>query len=136
MTKHELMEEALSKSVIGAFYEVYNTLGYGYYEHFYIQALEIELKLRGHTVSREVCFAVWYKGHYLGLQRVDMVVDDKLIIESKATQELHRGAPRQLFSYLHASHFELGFVLHFGPEAKFYPVVYRNADSLKDRREG
>jgi GxxExxY protein len=126
MTKTQLMEEALSKSVIGAFYEVYNTLGYGYYEHFYILALEIELKLRGHQVAREVRFPVVYKGHFLGWQRVDMVVDDKLIVESKATQELHRGAPRQLFSYLHGSRFELGFLLHFGPEARFYPVVYRN----------
>ena len=120
------MEEALSRSVIGAFYEVYNTLGYGYYEHFYSKALEIELELRGHHVSREVRFPVFYKSHLLGKQRVDMVVDDKLIVESKSTQELHRGTPRQLFSYLHGSRFELGFVLHFGPEARFFPVVYRN----------
>jgi len=134
MTKTQLMEEALSKSVIAAFYEVYNTLGYGYYEHFYMQALEIELKLRGHRVSREVRIPVVYKGHFLGTQRVDMVVDEKLILESKATEELHRGAARQLFSYLHGSKFELGFVLHFGPEARFYPVACRNADSRPQKR--
>ena len=126
MPNRPLMEKALSSSVIGAFYEVYNTLGYGFYEHFYTKALEIELELRGHRVSREVRFPVLYKGHVLGKQRVDMVVDDTLIVESKSTQELHRGAPRQLFSYLHGSRFELGFVLHFGPEARFFPVVYRN----------
>jgi len=127
MTKTQLIEEALSRSVIAAFFEVYNTLGYGYYESFYILALEIELKLRGHRVSREVSFPVEYKGHLLGMQRVDMVVDEKLILESKATEELHRGVTRQLFSYLHGSKFELGFVLHFGPEARFYPVACRNA---------
>jgi GxxExxY protein len=129
MRNTALIEEALSKSVIGGFYEVYNTLGYGFYEHFYMKALEIELRLRGHKVVREVTFPVMYKAYYLGLQRVDMVVDDKLIVESKSTQELHRGAPRQLFSYLHGSIFEIGLLLHFGPEAKFYPVVCRNTDS-------
>ena len=128
MTNTQLIEEALTKSVIGAFFEVYNTLGYGYYEHFYIKALQIELELRGHRVKREVRFPVWYKAHFLGRQRVDLLVDDKLIIETKSTQELHRGAARQLFSYLHGSAFEIGLLLHFGPEARFYPVACRNSD--------
>ncbi len=128
MPNRQLISEELTRSVIGAFYEVYNTLGYGFYERFYAKALEIELGLRGHKVAREVRFPVMYKGHLLGKQRVDMVVDDKLIIESKATQELHRGAPRQLFSYLHGSHFELGFVFHFGPDARFYTVACRNSE--------
>ncbi|MEO5814509.1 MAG: GxxExxY protein [Gemmatimonadaceae bacterium] len=129
MRNTALIEEALSKSVIGGFYEVYNTLGYGYYEHFYSKALEIELRLRGHKVTREVTFPVAYKSYHLGFQRVDMVVDDKLIVETKSTQEMHRGAPRQLFSYLHGSAFEIGLLLHFGPEARFYPVVCPNAES-------
>jgi len=129
MTNKELINEALTGSVIGAFYEVYNTLGYGYYEHFYTKALEIELGLRGHKVAREVRFPVVYKTHYLGTQRVDMVVDDTLIVESKSTQELHRGAPRQLFSYLHGSTFEIGLLLHFGPEARFFPVACRKTDA-------
>lgn len=126
MTKSELIEAELCRSVIGAFYEVYNTLGYGFYEHFYTKALEIELRMRGHKVAREVRFPVVYKRHVLGTQRVDMVVDDKLIVESKSTQELHRGASRQLFSYLHGSAFEIGLLLHFGPEARFFPVACRN----------
>jgi len=126
MTKRELTHESLTRSVIGAFYEVYNTLGYGFYEHFYTKALQIERELRGHKVAREVRFPVVYKTHFLGTQRVDMVVDDKLIVESKSTQELHRGAPRQLFSYLHGSTFEIGLLLHFGPEAKFLPVASHN----------
>ncbi len=135
MTNAQLIEETLSKSVIGAFFEVYNTLGYGYYEHFYAKALEVELELRGHRVSREVRFPVWYKTRFLGTQRVDMVVDDRLIVETKATQELHRGAPRQLFSYLHGSTFEIGLLLHFGPDARFYPVACRNSGSRMSTEE-
>lgn len=53
MAEHELIEEALTDSAIGAFYEVYNTLGYRYLEQVYLAALERELRARGHAVGRE-----------------------------------------------------------------------------------
>jgi hypothetical protein len=56
------ISEALTQSVIGAFYEVYNTLGFGFLEHIYIMALERELRNRGHQVRREVGVCVMYKG--------------------------------------------------------------------------
>ena len=92
----ELIEEALSKSVIGAFFEVYNTLGYGFLEHLYVKALERELMARGHSVAREVGVRVMYKGEEIGFQRLDLVVDEKLVVETKATQDLHKSASRQL----------------------------------------
>ena len=121
-----LIEEALSKSVIGAFYDVYNDLGYGFMESTYAQALERELKSRGHTVQREVSVRVYYKGEYLRSQRLDMLVDARLIIENKAGAELPRHATRQLFSYLHGTTLEIGLVLHFGPEPRFHAVVCKN----------
>ncbi len=84
MTNHELIEEALTYSVIGAFFEVYNELGFGFLEHLYVLALERELIARGHPVRREVWVEVMYKGNVLGRQRLDMVVDDKLVIEAKS----------------------------------------------------
>jgi len=48
MTTQPLIEEELTRSAIGAFFEVYNTLGYGFLEHVYVRALEIELRSRGH----------------------------------------------------------------------------------------
>ena len=122
----ELIEEALSKSVIGAFFEVYNTLGYGFLEHLYVKALERELMARGHSVAREVGVRVMYKGEEIGFQRLDLVVDEKLVVETKATQDLHKSATRQLFNYLHATNLEIGLLLHFGPEARFYPVICKH----------
>jgi hypothetical protein len=61
-----LVEETLTGSVIGAFYEVYNTLGFGFLEHIYVMALERELIARGHNVGREVGIRVRYKGDDLG----------------------------------------------------------------------
>jgi GxxExxY protein len=122
----ELIEEALSKSVIGAFFEVYNTLGCGFLEHLYVKALERELMARGHSVAREVGVRVMYKGEEIGFQRLDLVVDEKLVVETKAIQDLHKSASRQLFNYLHATNLEIGLLLHFGPEARFYPVICKH----------
>lgn len=127
MTNHELIEEALAYSVIGAFFEVYNELGFGFLEHLYVLALERELIARGHRVRREVWVDVMYKGSVLGRQRLDMVVDDKLVIEAKSTYELRKEDPRKLYNYLHATKLEVGLLLHFGPEAKFYRLISRNA---------
>jgi GxxExxY protein len=123
MARGELIEERLTHSVIGAFFEVYNTLGFGFLEHLYVLALERELLARGHRVAREVGIPVLYKGQDLGLQRLDMIVDSKLAIETKSTTELHKSATRQLYNYLKATALEVGFLLHFGPEPHFYRVV-------------
>ena len=123
MGKHQLIEEPLTHSVIGAFFEVYNRLGYGFLESVYVSALEHVLAARGHRVAREVSIQISYKGHVLGIQRIDMIVDEQLVVETKSTQELHRAAPRQVYSYLHASHLRVGLLLHFGPEPRFYRFV-------------
>ncbi len=122
----ELYEGELTHSVIGAFYEVHNNLGFGFLERFYVMALERELLERGHRVAREVSVNVLYKGQELGSQRLDLIVDEKLVVETKATSDLHKSATRQLYNYLKATNLELGLVLHFGPEAKFYRVICRN----------
>jgi GxxExxY protein len=123
MTPGWLVEEKLTHSILGAFFEVYNALGYGFLEHLYIMALERELLARGHAVAREVGVLVTYKGEELGYQRIDMILDGKVIIEAKSTRELHDSAPRQLRNYLRATGLEVGLLLHFGPEPKFFRLV-------------
>jgi GxxExxY protein len=123
----ELIEERLTYSVIGAFFEVYNTLGFGFLEHIYVLGLEHELVARGHRVGREVRVPVWYKGIHLATQRLDMIVDDRLVVETKASYELHKVASRQLFNYLRATRLDVGLLLHFGPDPKFYRITRRRA---------
>jgi len=122
----ELFEGQLTHSVIGAFYEVYNNLGFGFLERLYVMALERELLDRGHRVAREVSVCVLYKGQELGAQRLDLIVDKRLVIETKATWDLHKSATRQLYNYLRATNLELGLLLHFGPQPKFYRIICRN----------
>ena len=130
-----LIQEKLTESVIGAFFEVYNHLGYGFLEHIYVMAMERELLSRNHKVSREVGVTVHYKGMPLGSQRLDMIVESVLIVEVKATAELHKAAKRQLLSYLKGTALPVGLLLHFGPEATFHRVVQNPAVHPRDPRK-
>ena len=122
MRRSPLVLEELIYSIIGAFFEVYNTLGYGFLEHLYLKALERELLARGHKVAREVWGIVMYKGEELGKQRLDMVVDDCIVIEIKSTHDLQKNSTRQLFNYLRATDLKAGILLHFGPEPRFFRI--------------
>ena len=123
MAQGWLVEEKLTHSILRAFYDVYNELGYGFLEHLYVMALERELLSRGHMVAREVGVAVLYKGEELGFQRMDLVVDGKVIVETKSTEDLHKSATRQVYNYLKATSLEVGLLLHFGPEPRFFRLI-------------
>jgi GxxExxY protein len=133
MTRNDLLEERLTHSVIGAFYDVYNELRYGFLESVYANALELELRWRGHRVAREVWVEVVYKGVPIGKQRLDMLVDDRLAVEIKSTQDLARSSLRQIHSYLSATRIEVGLLLHFGPDPAFYRLIATN-DGTRSRR--
>lgn len=117
--------------MIGAFFDVYNTLRFGFAEHIYAAALEREVVARGHSVAREVLARVMYRGEALGFQRLDMVVDERLVVEIKSTAELHKSAHTQLRSYLRATNLEVGLLLHFGPEANYFRMVNRNSSAAE-----
>lgn len=118
-----LVQETLTRSVIGAFHAVYNELGEGFLESVYAAAMTLELSERGHVVKREVGVRVSYKGREIAWQRLDMVVDDILIVELKAGAELHKSAKHQLVNYLRATDLEVGLVLHFGQRPTFIRCV-------------
>ena len=121
--KGELLEAERVHSIVGGFYTVYNYYGFGLSEAIYTGALEYELIDRGHEVVRELLVAVNYKGRHVGWQRVDMVVDGVVIVENKATEKLSPAARPQLISYLRATPFQVGVLLHFGPRPMFYRFI-------------
>ena len=73
---------------------------------------------------------VYYKGRLVARQRLDMVVDDRVIVECKATERLPASAGPQLIGYLRATRFQVGVLLHFGSHPKFYRFV----DSVKNHK--
>ena len=126
-----LIEEQLTESVIGAFYEVYNRLGFRFLEQVYMAALERELRWRDHRVGREVSVPVYYKGEEICRQRIDMIVDERLVVEVKSTHDLHKSAPRQVYNYLRATRLQVGLLLHFGPDPAFYRLVHTHPTALE-----
>ena len=131
MTRHELLEERLTRTIIGAFFEVYNYFGLGLFESLYVNALATELRSRGVFVRREQWTSVTYKGEQIGLQRLDMVVADRIVVEAKATDRLAPIATRQLLTYRRASNLQLGLLLHFGPDPRFFRVVNSHEGSAR-----
>src|SRR4051794_9643132 len=128
MTKipHKLIHGALTGSVIESFYDVHGELGFGFREYIYARALERALIAKGHRVDREYRAMVYFRGKPLALEKIDMVVDLKLIVENKAREKLPPDTIVQLFGYLSATDFEVGLVCHYGRTAQFYRTVCEN----------
>jgi GxxExxY protein len=123
----QILEKERVGSILAAFFSVYNYYGYGLSEAVYVGALAYELETRGHEVVRELRVPVDYQGRHVTWQRLDMVVDNRVVVETKATEKLSPAALPQLISYLRVTQFEVGLLLHFGPR----PVFHRVVDSPK-----
>lgn len=121
-----LIDQELTRSVISSFFDVYTELGFGFREYIYALAMERELIAKGHSVGREVAVMVHYRGEPLTWQTLDMIADERLVIEIKATEQLHSDARRQLFGYLCSTNLEVGLLLHFGRQPKFARVICEN----------
>ncbi len=106
--------QALTKEIIGAAYEVHNTLGAGFFEVVYQRALLLELNLRGIKAEQEVPIAVFYKNQNIGSYRADILVNDEIVIELKAVVNLKAEHEVQLVNYLQATQKEIGLLINFG----------------------
>src|SRR5262245_65986476 len=123
MNDERLIYGQLSRAVIGGFYVVYNALGFGFLESVYASALSLELRRRGLSVAREVLTQVYFLGQPIATFRLDMVVNQKLIIETKAAKALVEPDRKQLFNYLRATDYHVRLLLHFAPEPSFERLV-------------
>jgi len=116
----------ITGKIIGAFFKVYNTLGYGFNEKVYENALAIELRKAGLKVVKQQEIVVYYDGENVGDYRTDIVVNDVVIVELKAVRELAEEHEAQLLNYLKATTIAVGLLLHFGVKAEHKRKVYDN----------
>ena len=97
-----------------AIFEVFKELGPGLMEHIYAAALDIELQNAGLQVDRERSMKVFYKGKELGLgYRMDLLVEDQVIVEIKSVEALHNVHKKQLLTYLKLGNKKLGILVNF-----------------------
>lgn len=106
--------EDLTRQIIAAAMEVHRVLGPGFLEAVYEAALAHEFKLCGLCCARQVELTIQYKGILAGQYQVDFVVDDRVIVEIKATKQLTETDEAQLLNYLKASGYRVGLLLNFG----------------------
>jgi GxxExxY protein len=114
----EIIENLLSKQVLDAAIEVHRTLGGpGLLESLYEDALVHELRLRNIPALSQVSIPVIYKNcHLREPMRLDILVDDKVIIEVKATETMLAVHKAQLLTYLRLTNLKLGVVINFGQQ--------------------
>jgi len=119
----DFKHKELTAKIIKVFYKVYNTLGYGFLEKIYENAMMNEFKKEGIPAEAQASIKVFYEGEVLGEYFTDVLVDKKVIVEIKATKSLVEENEAQLLNYLKATEIEVGLLLNFGPE----PDIMRRA---------
>lgn len=122
----QLLHNDITETIISCFYSVYNTLGFGFLEKVYENAMIHEMAKRGLKVRSQYPIRVYYDGSPVGDYYADIVVEDQVIVELKACPIIINDHILQLQNYLKATDFEVGLLLNFGTEPTFRRKEYIN----------
>ena len=118
--------DPITHRIIGAYYSVYRTLGWGFLESVYQRAMVVALVDAGAHVAREVALPVHFRGHLVGEYKADLLVDHEVLVEIKAVDKLGPAHRAQLLNYLKATMIERGLLLNFGPSPQFERLLFTN----------
>lgn len=122
----DLKYKELTEKIIKIFYVVYNKLGYGFLEKVYENAMMIEFGNANIPSVSQSPIKVLYEKQVIGEYFADILVDDKVIVEIKASKSLASEHEAQLLNYLKATDIEVGLLLNFGPELELKRKVFDN----------
>ncbi len=124
LKNHEQNE--ITDQIIKTFYKVYNRLGYGFLEKVYENAMMIEFRRTGIKATAQSPIRVLYEKEIVGEYFADILVDEKVIVEIKASRSLTQDNEAQLLNYLKATDVEVGLLLNFGPKAELKRKIFDN----------
>ena len=116
----------ITEKIIKAFYNVYNTLGYGFLEKVYGNAMFLELSEMGLTVQKQFPIDVYYKEKLVGSYFANLMIEEKVIVELKAAEAICEEHEYQVINYLKATTIEIGLLLNFGKEPQFKRKIFTN----------
>jgi GxxExxY protein len=122
----ELKHAEITGPLIELFYQVYRSLGYGFLERVYGNAMDIAGRKVGLEMAREVPILVHFEGTVIGEYHADLVVNHAVIAELKAVKALAPEHEAQLLNYLKATRFEVGLLFNFGPKPQYKRMIYEN----------
>jgi len=118
--------EITSKILRVFFKVVYPALGYGFLEKVYENAMVIALQEAGLRVQPQARIAVYFHGQVVGEYFADLLVEDAVIVELKASVQITKEHEAQLLNYLRATPYEVGLLLNFGPKPDFRRKAFSN----------
>jgi GxxExxY protein len=121
-----MLYENITELIIKVFFKVNNTLGYGFLEKVYENAMKLELLNLNCKVEQQKQIKVFYNGVEIGDYYADLVVNDLVIVELKAAESLCKEHEAQLLNYLKATKMEVGLLLNFGLKAEFRRKIFTN----------
>jgi GxxExxY protein len=121
-----MLHEEITGKIIGAFYTVYNTLGHGFLEKVYENALVLELRKQGMIAEQQKRVDVFYDEQRVGEYFADIIVDRCVILELKAAEAIAPEHEAQLINYLKGTTLEVGLLLNFGPKPQFVRRILTN----------
>jgi GxxExxY protein len=127
MNKEYYKHKELTEAIINIFYKVYNTLGYGFLEKVYENAMMIEFRKRNIPATPQSPIEVVYEDEIVGEYFADILVDEKVIVEIKAVRKLNPEHEAQLLNYLKATEIEVGLLLNFGPKPEIRRKAFDNS---------
>ena len=116
----------LTEQIIGAYFKVYDQLGYGFSENVYENALMIELEKLELTTVQQAPIAVYYERTLVGEYRVDILVNDAVLVEIKAERQITDDHEALLMNTLKATPVEVGLLLNFGPKPQHLRKIFDN----------
>ena len=116
----------ITSKVIKAFFKVYNSLGFGFLERVYENAMFIELNNMGLNVEKQKRLVVYYENQQIGNYFADFLIEEKVIIELKAVERLVEEHELQIINYLRATDLEVGLILNFGKKPEFKRKIFTN----------
>lgn len=126
MSSDNYKHSEITEKIIKAFFVVYNTLGYGFLERVYENAMFIELMSMDIEVERQKQIIVYYEGKEVGEYFADLLVEECVIVELKAAEYLCEEHEFQLINYLKATEIEVGLLLNFGKKPEVKRKVFSN----------
>jgi GxxExxY protein len=116
----------LTRRVVGVFFEVYGELGYGFLESVYRAAMTMALREAGLGVVAEVRLQAEFRRQPIGWFRADLLIEDVVLVELKATREIDSTHIAQLLNYLRCTALETGLILNFGPRPQIRRLIFTN----------
>lgn len=122
----EFLHKELSEAILKVFYEVYNELGYGFLENVYQNAMYLELKSQGFKVEAQKQIKVYYKNEIVGNFIADLLINEVIIVELKACDNLVKPHYAQTLNYLKATNIEIGLLLNFGEKPEIKRLIFTN----------